>query len=623
MNATLPRILVIDDQLGSDADLRDEFCRKLGLIEAQAGRQDRSNSEAVAFVTFCAGQRNQGGEATNSIDIAERAVLAGWPADSGRRWALVLLDLRFDSSLGRPEDEYFGLQVLERLVSVWPDQGRPGSSEIPIVVLSSIERSRYGGRSNRIGAADYVEKSQLDREKLRQLLWRYGLLEDSGERLVGSSLALLRVLRAARRASSEARGNLLILGEKGTGKSMLAHYIHTSSARRSAPFQSITVSPGMEPNALKAQLFGYWCGGYISMDKSEPGLAERAHEGVLFIDEIANLPAGADRDLLEFARLDSNHRGLRRLNRLGAFPSAPMTAIQQANESICGVWDADTQSVLADVFLIAATNKPLDDKAFRTATGFSDDLFARLGEEYGGPIRFPSLRERKDDIAPLFLRFLKDETSLSGGVWPKVITSEVFEAIRSHSWPGNVAELAGIAREVEQESRPWDEVLLRHLPILSAPNVAEDSWPRPALDSEQKQGDLDLTESLARLPGIRDAARILETVVVQDSRKDLEGSLKTLAHAYGLLLERLLSAALDLTRDRSSRERDELLGDLSPTRAISLLMNESFKTDKAADEIKRLVALLPFAPAPETDLGRVSSWATNLRKGGKRTPKKD
>jgi len=622
MMALLPRILVVDDQLGSDADLREEFCRRCGLIEATINSdfsQRSISDDIVASAVFSSGQLRNDGIAQNSIEVANAAVASGWPADGNWRWALVLLDLRFEASkLGDPEDDTFGLRILENLVRNWPDKDRPGACEMPIVVLSSIERAKYGGRANRGGAAEYVEKNLVNRDKLISLLTRHGLIEDQRNQLLGRSFSLLKVLRTARGAGEEAIGNQLILGEPGAGKSLLARYIYENSKRSVAPFQSITVSPGMEPHLLKTQLFGFWYGAYTPADKSEAGLAERAHRGTLFIDEIANLPAGAHQELLEYGRLDRD--GRRRLNRLGVFPTFPKKAVDQARGSICGDWERDTQAILVDVFLITATNKPIADQAFRAKSGFPDDLFVRLGQEYHSPIHFPALRERRDDIAAIFCHFLAEESSRSGGVWPKSIDQGVFDKLRQYSWPGNVAELAGVAREVERSTRPWEEVHLRHMPILA--DKSSSSAPAANFEHDEKRVEQNDTHSTSSTE-IGEAIEVLHSVKVNDSRRELEGSLRTLSLAYGSVLERLLSAALELTRDRSARDKDDVLGDLSPTRAINLLLNESLKTDKAADEIKRLSGLLSAKPSADSDLGRVIAWAFNLRKGGRRPRKQD
>jgi DNA-binding NtrC family response regulator len=610
-----PTILVIDDQLANDADLRDEFCRTHAILEISLEGEEENSTQFedrdVAAV-FVSAQRRSEGRVENSVKEAHDAVAAGWPHRKGWRWALILLDLRFDSSKsGTPEDEYFGLAILEDLVTCWPDDDQPGNSDLPIVVLSSIERARYGADVNRTGAAQYIEKGRLDRQVLQRLLDRHGLLEDRRELIVGRSLPLLKVLRRARRAASEARGNILILGEQGTGKTLLAQFIHELSPRRSAPFQSLTMGPGMDPQMLKAQLFGFWYGAYTPVDKSEAGLAERAHGGTLFLDEIANLPSGAHQELLEYSRL--NEKGLRRFNRLGSYPTAPKSAVKQAAGSLRGLFDTPTETVHADVFFLSATNKPVDSSAYRKEGGFPEDLFIRLGQEYHQPIWFPSLRQRKEDIVPLFLRFLEEESSKNDGIWPKSIGSEVRRRLEQHTWPGNVAELAGVAREVERAARQWEEVHVRHLPTFRAgrSDVGDTHTP---IRSTACVG-----ESIEVLSSIDNARRALESVSVRDSRKELDGALRGISRAYGTFIERLLSAALDFTRDRSGRERDTALGDLSPTRAMNLLLKESMKTDKAADEIKRLVALLPEAPAASSNIGRVYSWAINLRKGGRRT----
>jgi len=209
------------------------------------------------------------------------------------------------------------------------------------------------------------------------------------------------------------------------------------------------------------------------------------------------------------------------------------------------------------------------------------------------------------------MQFLEQESKAIGGVWPKSAEPEVLQTLEAHSWPGNLGELRGYARRVANDTWPWDEVLLKRMPVL---NSSASSLRLPIKTATEG------TESASDAVDLKEAIRTLRSAVVRDSRSELDGALKNIANAYGGLLERLLSASLQQTREKSSRQKDGALGDLSPTKAMSLLFGEQLRTDKAADEIKRLALLLPAAPPPDSDIGRVLTWAINLRKGGKRAP---
>src|ERR1700676_1860689 len=204
---------------------------------------------------------------------------------------------------------------------------------------------------------------------------------------------------------------VLITGETGTGKELIARPIHQSSHRSSRPWIDINCA-ALPENLVESELFGYEKGAFSGADASKPGLFEMADKGTLFLDEIGELQLQTQVKLLRV--LDGYP-----FYRLGGH-----------------------RKIAVDVRIVAATNQDLD--AAVTAGRFRQDLFHRLGQFQ---LRVPPLRERPEDIVALaehFLRLKKADGSLA----PDAIT-----ALLSHGWPGNVRELRNLIARVAVESR--------------------------------------------------------------------------------------------------------------------------------------------------------------------------
>src|SRR5258707_6697198 len=429
---TLPRILVLDDLFFWSTEDRAIWCRKLGLADVTDGTE-RGLGDYVAEAVFQSAQVRIGNSLVNSKDDAVNAVANGWWGEESERaakkWSLVLLDLQFDegpisdgpidpdTNWPNQSKKSFGLEILASLAGKWPDVDAPeGNCEVPVVMLSRLAREEVSRQAGRAGARAYIEKQDLTRELLEDILGEHGLIEDGSGLLIGSSLKLLKTLRTAREIGHNSSGNLLIVGETGSGKTVLGEYIHKESRRSSNDFHNFTVSEGFEPVGLNAELFGYWHGAFTDANQSEAGKAERANSSTLLIDEIGNLPKSSQGLLLEYCRLRSD--GRRKLKRLGNFPTRP-DMIRQANASLVGEFNQSTQEITVDVFLISATNARIDDPTFRKEVGFRDDLYYRLGEEYHKSITFPSLKARMDDVDVLFKHYLELATKEMQGIWPK------------------------------------------------------------------------------------------------------------------------------------------------------------------------------------------------------------
>jgi PAS domain S-box-containing protein len=236
--------------------------------------------------------------------------------------------------------------------------------------------------------------------------------EIDGTNLILASPVMHRFMRMVDRVAGHAE-SVLVTGETGTGKELIAHAIHQSSQRRSRPWVDINCA-ALPENLVESELFGYEKGAFTGADASKPGLFELADKGTLFLDEIGELQLQTQVKLLRV--LDGSP-----FYRLGGH-----------------------RKITVDVRIVAATNQDLD--AAVTAGRFRQDLFHRLGQFQ---LRVPPLRERPEDIVALAEHFLTLKKSGSS------FAPDAISALLSHSWPGNVRELRNlIARVAVESTRP-------------------------------------------------------------------------------------------------------------------------------------------------------------------------
>jgi DNA-binding NtrC family response regulator len=235
--------------------------------------------------------------------------------------------------------------------------------------------------------------------------------------LLGDSPAIARlreqVSRLLQRQAERARRRapILILGETGTGKGLLAGAIHGGGPRATGPF--VDVNCAAIPGALlEAELFGFERGAFTDARQAKAGLFQTAHRGTLFLDEVGLLPEGLQAKLLKVLEEQT-------VRRLGS-----------------------TRSEAVDVWLIAATSENLDEAV--RAHRFREDLYHRLAVV---TLELPPLRERGDDVFRLAEHFLRGACE-DYGLAAKVLSTEARAALHAYSWPGNVRELANVIERV-------------------------------------------------------------------------------------------------------------------------------------------------------------------------------
>lgn len=237
---------------------------------------------------------------------------------------------------------------------------------------------------------------------------------------IGASAAALEVKRHARRVAGT-ESTVLLLGETGTGKELLAHAIHAASARASRPFVGVNIA-AVPDTLLEAEFFGVAPGAYTGAErKGRDGKFKLADKGTLFLDEIGDMPLALQAKLLR--------------------------ALQEQEVEPLG----SNQVVKVDVRVIAATSRDL---AAMVAEGrFRADLYYRLNVL---PIRLPALRERITDLEAMADALL-DDIARRGGLPHKSLSSEALDLLMRQRWPGNIRELRNV---LEQAALMTDDLLL-------------------------------------------------------------------------------------------------------------------------------------------------------------------
>jgi PAS domain S-box-containing protein len=292
------------------------------------------------------------------------------------------------------------------------------------------------------------------------------------EEIVGTSLALKSVLsRISKVAPSDS--TVLITGETGTGKELVARAIHRRSNRASRVFVSVNCA-AIPRELIASELFGHEKGAFTGATQQRLGRFELANDGTLFLDEVGELPAETQIALL---RVLQEHE----FERVGG-----------------------TRPIRADVRVIAATNRDL--QAAISAGSFRSDLFYRLNVF---PIEIPSLRERRADI-PLLFEYFIDRYARKAGKNIKRVSKKTLELLQSYPWPGNIRELQNvIERSVilcETEIFSIDESWLPQQPLLTAEPNPQVELPRRLLAQEKEMIEAALKESRGRIFGPKGAA---------------------------------------------------------------------------------------------------------------------
>ena len=307
--------------------------------------------------------------------------------------------------------------------------------------------------------------------------------DPSGNTLVGESPAIGSIKDIAASIASR-RSTVLIQGETGTGKEMLARHIHTLSDRADKPFVPVDCS-SLTDTLFESQLFGHVRGAFTGAIRDSIGFIRAADTGTLFLDEIGELSLPLQSKLLR--------------------------VIQERAVVPVG----DTKAYPVDARVICATNRDLTTMVRKGM--FREDLFFRLNVI---SMNVPPLRERPQDVLPLARHFLEQQASIYDET-VKRLTPEAREALQAYAWPGNVRELANVIEHAHVLSNPH-EITVTDLPDSI---VASSRMQTMDLGSDLRLEDLErraITEALRRTSGNKAAAARLLGLNIQKLGRHIE-----------------------------------------------------------------------------------------------------
>jgi PAS domain S-box-containing protein len=282
-----------------------------------------------------------------------------------------------------------------------------------------------------------LEETRKEKDRYKNELTELSMLELQRQKIVSESDQMREILKTALKLANLEVTDILLLGESGTGKGLLAKFIHNNSKRKKKPFIQINCA-ALPENLLEAELFGYEKGAFSgAREEGKPGLFELAHEGTLFLDEIGELPFSVQAKLLKY--LDDH-----KVQRLGGIKSKSI-----------------------DCIIIAATNQDIEQ--FVEQKKFRKDLFYRLNIL---TIKIPPLRERPEDIFELANSFLRHYNRKYKQ--KKKLNPLALSLLQSYSFAGNVRELKNIIKKavVMSEGDVIDTVILSSI----GKEVLEDRW---------------------------------------------------------------------------------------------------------------------------------------------------
>jgi DNA-binding NtrC family response regulator len=253
-----------------------------------------------------------------------------------------------------------------------------------------------------------VRRLRLENVRLRRVLERL-TFESPRYQIVGTSPGLRKVLQLVEKVAGT-DATVLVRGESGTGKELVARAVHGNSPRREKPLVTVNCAT-LQEHLLESELFGHEKGAFTGADRAKTGLVEVAEGGTLFIDEVAETAPALQAKLLRVLE-DGHYR------RVG-----------------------DTRERAADLRVVAATNKSLEDEV--KAGRFRADLFHRLNVL---AVTLPPLRERREDVPLLVDHFLRTRPL---GKTPMTVDPAALDVLRRYDWPGNVRELANVIERAQ------------------------------------------------------------------------------------------------------------------------------------------------------------------------------
>jgi two-component system response regulator FlrC len=345
---------------------------------------------------------------------------------------------------------------------------------LPVVLMTAYAEVDKAVDAMRSGACDFLLKP-FEPKALLAHINKYELPDtDDGGGVVAIDPASRDLFAIAQRVA-QTDATVLLTGDSGVGKEVVARFIHRQSARRDGPFVAINCA-AIPDSLLEATLFGYEKGAFTGAQQAQAGKFEQAQDGTLLLDEVTEMPMSLQAKLLRVLQE-------REVERVGG-----------------------KKPVALNIRIIATSNR---DMAEAVAKGvFREDLYYRLNVF---PVAIPSLRQRRDDIVPIARHFVVEHGGRFGRTGMS-LTAAAEVALRAHSWPGNVREL--------------ENVIQRALIMATGSSIGPETLnlaPRP------------FSEDAVLLPAVSPSAELTEAEKKVDNMKDLEREhiLRTLAEVGG------------------------------------------------------------------------------------------
>jgi two-component system, NtrC family, response regulator AtoC len=377
--------------------------------------------------------------------------------------SLVLLDLRLPDGSG--------LEVLDKLLATLPGT--------PVIMISAHGDTRVAVKAVKAGAFDYLTKpfeldemlltirSALERERMSQEIARFREATLAGGELVGESPVVRTLAEATRQVGASHAGRVLLLGESGSGKALVARAIHSHSSRAKGPFVEVNCA-ALPEQLIEAELFGAEKGSYTGAMQRRVGLVALADGGTLFLDEIGELPMALQAKILHFLE-DGSYRPV-----------------------------GSGRPLVSDARVVAATNRDL--AAEVRAGTFREDLYYRLNVVH---LSVPPLRERGNDIL-LLARHFADRYAREERCAPVRFPPEAEAVLIRYRWPGNVRELRNLVERLTILS-PGKSISPADLPVVPAPAAPPQPAPGAAsyrsIDAEMEDSERALVLSALRQAG--------------------------------------------------------------------------------------------------------------------------
>ena len=331
----------------------------------------------------------------DTLELAGQAVVSAGGGEEALKLldaqavALVVSDVRM-----MPMD---GIALLKEIRSRLP--------HLPVVLMTAYADVDRAVEAMRSGACDFLLKP-FEPKALLEHVARYRLPDALDEFIVAKDPVSRNLFSLAARVA-QTDTTVLLAGESGVGKEVVARYIHHHSARRNGPFVAINCA-AIPDSLLEATLFGYEKGAFTGAQQAQAGKFEQAQNGTLLLDEVTEMPLGLQAKLLRVLQE-------REVERVGG-----------------------KKPIALDIRIIATSNRDLAEAVAKGA--FREDVYYRLNVF---PLLIPALRQRCEDIVPLARQFLAEHGGRSGRTGLR-LSAAAEAALRAHAWPGNVRELENV-----------------------------------------------------------------------------------------------------------------------------------------------------------------------------------